>query len=170
MIFLDLFKRRNIGPLSVSPLGLASFCLVAAAAAVIAKGVYQDKEIQTHLHAAMVYARPIAEQVRLMQERTGTWPASLTGIEAAKTKAPPQVGRTLLLRDGEVRVVFASPPAIANATLTLRVIVRGGEHMLECRGEGEFTGALPSACRPGEGPARLTWPPEASISTGIGAP
>ena len=160
--FLGLFKRRKIGPLSVSPVGLAVFCLFVAAAIAISKGVYDDKEIQAHIYAALNYARPIAEQARLMQEKTGKWPASLADIEAAKAKAPPQIGRTHLLRDGEVRVVFANPPAISNASLRLKVTVRGNEHYFECSAEGAFKGALPSFCRPGAEPGRLTWPPGAA--------
>ena len=156
---VGLFKRRKIGPLSVSPVGLAVFCLFVAAAVVISKGVFEDKEIQSHLYAALNYARPIAAQARLMQEQTGKWPASLAEIEAAKTKPPPQVGRVLLLRGGEVRVVFASPPAIANASLSIQVAVRGNEHFMGCRAEGDFKGALPSFCRPGAEPGRISWPP-----------
>jgi hypothetical protein len=157
---LGLFKRRNIGGLSVSPVGLAIFGLIVAAAAVIAKGVFEDKEIQAHIYAALNYARPIAEQVRLMQEKTGKWPASLAEVEAAKAKPPPQIARMELRKDGEVRAVFASPPSLANSTLALKVIVRGSEHLFECEGVGNFKGALPSVCRPGEAPQRIAWPPE----------
>jgi hypothetical protein len=161
IFLLGLFKRRKIGPLSVSPVGLAVFCLFVAAAVVISKGVFEDKEIRAHVVAALNYARPIAVQARLMQEQTGKWPASLAEIEAAKAKPPPQVGRTQLLRNGEVRVVFASPPAIINMSLSFEVIVRGSEHLLECRAEGIRMGAVPSWCRPGEEPMRVSWPPEA---------
>ena len=161
-VLLGLFRRRKIGPLSVSPVGLALFCLFVAVAVVIYQGVYEAKEIQSHLYAALTYAQPIAAQARLTQERTGKWPASLAEIEAAKAKPPPQVGRILLLKDGEVRVVFASPPVIANASLSLKVGVSGTEHVLECRAEGDFKGALPTWCRPGELPQRLTWPPQSA--------
>lgn len=166
MTFFDLFKRRNIGPLSVSPVGLAVFCLFAAAAGVIANGVFEDKEIQNHIYAAKNYAYPIAAPARLMQEQTGKFPGALAEIATAKAKAPPQVGRTQLLKDGEVRVVFASPPSIVNSTLALKVIVRDGEHFLECHGEGAFKGALPSVCRPGAELQRMTWPPEMSGPAG----
>ena len=125
----------------------------------IYQGVYEAREIRPHLDAALTYAQPIAAQARLMQERTGKWPASLAEIEAAKVKPPPQVGRVLLQKDGEVRVVFASPPVIANASLGLKVSVSGSEHVLECRAEGDFKGALPTWCRPGELPQRISWPP-----------
>ncbi|MBI3371411.1 MAG: hypothetical protein HY017_06590 [Betaproteobacteria bacterium] len=159
MRFTDLFKRRGFGPLSVSPVGLTVFCLFVAAAAVISRGVYEDKEIQSNLYAVLAYARPIAAHVRLFHERSGRFPAALAEIAAAKAQAPAPIARTELLKDGEVRLVFASPPAIANASLTLRVIVRGREHFLECRAEGDFKGGLPLACRPGEAPERVPWPP-----------
>jgi hypothetical protein len=159
---LGLFKRRKIGPLSVSPVGLAVFGLIVAAAVVISKGVFEDKEIQSHIYAALNYARPVAEQARLMQEKTGKWPALLAEVEAAKAKPPPQIARMELRKDGEVLVVFASPPPLANSTLILKVIVRGSEHLLECQAEGNFKGALPSVCRPGEGPQRISWPPESA--------
>jgi len=161
-----LFKRRKIGPLSVSPVGLAVFCLLVAAVVAISTSVFEAKEIQAHVYAALNYARPIAEQARLAQEQTGKWPASLAGIDAAKAKPPPEVGRTLLGRDGEVRVVFASPPAIANASLSMQVVVRGNEHFFECRAEGDFKGALPSYCRPGAEPGRMTWPPASEKPAG----
>jgi len=159
---LSLFKRRKIGSLSVSPVGLAVFCLIVVAVVVVSRDVFEAKEIQAHLYAALNYARPITEQARLMQEQTGKWPASLAEIEAAKATPPPQFGRTLLLREGEVRVVFANPPAIANASLSLKVSVRGNEHFFECSPEGDFKGALPAPCRPGEGPQRVVWPPKSS--------
>lgn len=157
---LGLFKRRNIGGLSVSPVGLALFCLVVAAVVVVSRDVFEAKEIQAQLYEALNHARPVAEQARLIQERTGKSPASLAEIEAAKAKAPPQVARLQLQKDGELRVVFGSPSAIANSMLILRVIVNGGEHLLECRGEGEFKGALPTGCRAGAKPERVTWPPD----------
>jgi hypothetical protein len=159
IFLLGLFKRRKIGPLSASPFGLVVFCLFVAAVVIGSMNVFEAKEIQAHLYAAVEYARPIAVQARLAQEQTGKWPASLAEIEAAKAKAPPQVARTLLARDGEVRLVFASPPAIANASLSMQVVVRGNEHFMECRAEGDFKGALPSFCRPGAEPARVSWRP-----------
>lgn len=162
MTFMDLFKRRNIGGLSVSPVGAVVFCIVVAVAVIISRNVFEAKDLQEHLYAAKNYAYPIAAQARLMQEKTGNWPASLAEIEGAKAKAPPQIARTELRKDGEVRVVFASPPSIANAVLSLKVIVRGNEHLLECRGEGDFKGALPPGCKPGEGPQKVTWPPESN--------
>jgi hypothetical protein len=162
MTFMGLFKRRRIGPLSVSPVGLVVFILLAAVAGIIASRVFEAKELQENIYAAKNFAYPIAAQARLIQEQTGKWPAALAEIEAAKAKAPPQIARTEMGKDGEVRVVFANPPSIANATLNLKVIVRGGEHFLECRGVGEFKGALPSACRPGEGPERVAWPPDSA--------
>ena len=157
---LGLFKRRNIGGLSVSPLGLTLFVLVVVAAVVISRDVFEAKEIQAQIFEALNHARPIAEQARLAQERTGKWPAFLAEIEAAKAKAPPQIARMQLQKDGELRVVFASPPTIANSTLILKVTVNGGEHFFECRGEGEFRGALPPGCKAGEGPKKMSWPPQ----------
>jgi hypothetical protein len=158
---LSLFKRRNIGGLSVSPVGLTLFCLVVVAVVIVSRDIFEAKEIQAQVYDALNHARPIAEQARLMQERTGKWPVSLAEIEAAKAKPPPQVARLLLQKDGELRVVFASPPAIVNSTLILKVTVNGAEHFLECRGEGQFKGALPPGCKPGDGPKKLSWPPEA---------
>lgn len=155
---LGLFKRSNIGGLSVSPVGLMLFCLAVAAVVVVSRDIFEAKEIQAQLYEALNHARPIAEQARLVQETTGKWPGSLTEIEAAKAKPPPQVARLQLHKDGELRVVFASPPAIVNSMLILKVIVNGGEHFLECRGEGEFKGALPPGCGAGAKPERMTWP------------
>lgn len=155
-----LFERHKIGGLSVSPVGLTLFCLVVAAVVVVSRDVFEAKEIQAQLYEALNHARPIAEHARLTYEQTGKWPASLAEIEAAKAKAPPQVARLQLQKDGELRVVFASPPAIANSMLILKVIVNGGEHFLECRGEGQFNGALPPGCKAGDGPGKLSWPPE----------
>lgn len=168
MTFMDIFKARKIGPLAVSPIGLALFFLVAATAGIIASRVFEAKELQAHIYAAKNHAYPIAAQARLMKERSGNWPASLAEIEVAKAKAPPQVARMELRKDGEVRVVFASPSSIVNATLTLKVIVRGSEHLLECRGEGEFKGALPPGCKAGEDPLAVAWPPESSKPAGKG--
>ena len=47
-VFLGLFRRRTIGPLSVSPVGLVLFCLLVAVAIVIYRGVYEAKEIRSH--------------------------------------------------------------------------------------------------------------------------
>ena len=166
-VMRGLFRRRMIGSLSVSPVGLVVFCLLVAVAVVIYRNVFEAKEINSYLNAAVLHARPIAEQARLIQERTGKWPASLAEIDAAKADPPPQVGRILLSKDGEVRVVFASPPAIANASLSMKVGVNGGEHFFECRAEGEFKGALPNYCRPGES-RPISWPPAFDKPAGKG--
>lgn len=155
-----LFRRRKFGPLSVSPIGLIVFCLFIAGAIVLIRNVFEAKEINAYVSAAVLHAHPIVEQARLMQERTGKWPASLAEIEAAKAKPPPQIGRIQLSRNGEVSIVFASPPAIANASLNLRISVNGSEHFFECRAEGDFKGGLPNYCRPGES-RRISWPPQA---------
>jgi hypothetical protein len=78
-------------------------------------------------------------------------------------------GKAALVARVQVSDWAGGPPnidrtaGIANATLTFKVIVRGSEHFLECRGVGEFKGALPSTCRPGEELERVTWPPESSM-------
>ena len=161
MIFMNLFKRKNIGFLLES-VGLVIFCLFLAAFIIIAYNVYVAKGIQAHFFIASNYASAIASQARLMHEQTGQWPVALADIQASKKKAPPEIARIELLEEGKIRAIFASPPSIANSTLTLKVIVRGSEHFLECRGDGEFMGALPPSCVPGEEPLRFTWPPKVS--------
>ena len=86
MTIRDLLMRRSIGPLSVSPVGVAIFCMVAVVAGIIASRVFEAKELQEQIYSAKNYAYPIAAQARLMQEQTGKWPDSLAEIGAGKAK------------------------------------------------------------------------------------
>ena len=120
----------------------------------------------TRIDPVLLYVIPIAKEARLIREKTGTWLASLAEIGAAKAEAP-RFGRTLLLRDGEVRFVFANPHPFgnANASLSLQPVVRGNEQFVECRAVGEFGFALPRGCKLSAEPGRIGWPPEPAKTT-----
>jgi hypothetical protein len=162
MTFWDFFKRRKMGPLSVSPVGVVVFFVVAAAAWTIAEGVYRDKAIQQDLFAAVSYARPIATQARWMHEQTGKWPGSLGDLRIAEAKRPPQIAQVQLRQDQGVRLLFASPEAIAGKSMILRVVSRDSGRFLECEADELPQGPLPPICKGRGNAERLSWPPAAA--------
>lgn len=143
----------------MSPVGLIVFCLFFTAVWTIADGVFRDKAIQDELYAAISFARPIATQARWIHEQTGKWPGSLNDLRINQGKTPPQIAQVQLLQDQGVRLIIASPEAIARKSMILRVISREGGHFLECEA-GEFPrGTLPPVCKERGNVERLSWPP-----------
>jgi len=159
MTLRDLFKRRKMGPLSVSPVGFVVFCLFVAAVWTIADGVFRDKAVQEDLYSAISFARPVATQARWMHEQTGRWPSSLNDLRISQGTTPPQIAQIQLLQDKGVRLVFASPEAIAKRSIILRVISREGGHFLECEAGELPQSPLPPICKGRGNAERLSWPP-----------
>lgn len=159
MTLRDIFERRKMGPLSVSPLGLIVFCLIVAAVWMVADGVYRDKAIQQDLFAAVNFARPIATQARWLHEKTGKWPSSLNDLRTGEESAPRQIAEVQLLQDRGVRLLFAGPEVLAKKSMILRVIAREGGYFLECAAEDLPHGPLPPICKARGNAERLLWPP-----------
>ena len=147
--------------MSASPAEILILCVVIFAAWKIADGVYGDMAVQRDLYAGISYARPLAAQLLFANEQTGKWPTSLRELNFGEGERPRQIARLELLGEQGVRIVYASPAAIAGKSLVVRVTQRGPEHILECRTEDIPQGPRPSLCRPGAAVERLAWPPEA---------
>ena len=159
MTFWDFFKRRKMGPLSVSPAGLTVFFLLVAAVGRIADGIYRDRAVQNDLYAAISFAHPIVTQAHWIHEQTGKWPRSLDDLQISQVSRPPQIAQIQLLDDQGVRLVLARPEVIAGKSMMLRVNPREGAHFLECEAGEIPQGMLPQICKGRGNIERLSWPP-----------
>src|SRR5688500_2804769 len=99
MILGTLFRKRNIGPLSVSPVGLVFFLLAVGGVAAIWVNVDEAKAIQREVYGALEQGRPLAERSRLAAEKSGR-------------------------PDPGVRVALKSPAVVEGKAIVLKIVTR----------------------------------------------
>jgi hypothetical protein len=145
----DFFRRRRIGPLSVSPFGMVVSLVVLATIWKIAADVFRDMAARDSLYAGLNYARPIVAQAQLVYQQTGQWPVSLAALGVKDAAKPRDVAAVELLGPKGVRITFSGPDVIANKALVLHVISRDGKATVACIPGDMPLSPLPAICKDG---------------------
>lgn len=159
MTLRNLLKKRKMGPLSASPLGLTVFCLLVAAFFIYSYGIMRDRAIADEFSELRHFAEPIAIQARWIYEQTGKWPSSLDDPRLGQVVRSPQRYQLQFLQEHGVRVFFNSMNASAKRSMTLRVIVRDNDHYLACESSELPLRQVPRFCRDMGNTKIMGWPP-----------
>lgn len=158
MTLRDLFSKRQIGPLSASPIGLAVFCILLTALFVFSYRIMRDRAIADECSELIHFAEPIVTQARWIYEQTGKWPDSIDGLRHGQEAGSLQKFSVQFLQEQGVRVAFNGMKD-TQRSITLHVLVRGNDRYLACTSAELPLELVPRFCREMENTRLLEWPP-----------